>query len=266
MAAREDDSINFWPDLEDTNALGSWGKRSEVVVAINGSFLEERGSLLPQNGMVKSGWFLKQFDDYLGWSGFALTLDGNAFIGDCVFQPADKQLIRFSTGLTMEMDGINQAAPDPAETIVYTYHIGGVTPSGRSSAEVVVDLNEPLMVMPSPNYIPGKIVSIRTEGSGTPIQFNQVVISAGGSSASQLLNTAREGDTVQFSTEISHYPDCKAEGNAPMDDWTRTYTSIGGTRTYLKNGEIIPSASDPNRHPRTAVALDSRYIYFIVVV
>ena len=70
---------------------------------------------------------------------------------------------------------------------------------------------------------------------------------------------------VQISQEIRHYEhDCST---AYAWDWTKTYAAIGGSYHFLKEG-VVQTFTDPGatlRHPRTAVALDDDYIFFVVV-
>ena len=50
-------------------------------------------------------------------------------------------------------------------------------------------------------------------------------------------------------------------------DWTKTYAAVGGSYHFLNNG-VVQSFTDPGataRHPRTAVAYDANYVYFVVV-
>jgi hypothetical protein len=73
------------------------------------------------------------------------------------------------------------------------------------------------------------------------------------------------GAEIQVSQEITPY-----QGNCSTPDsvsWTKTYASIQGAFPFLKDGQIR-DFDDPgaiNRNPRTAIAFNDQYIYFIVV-
>ena len=49
-----------------------------MVVAINGDYFDPPTGY-PQNGMLQSGWYLKRYNDYEGWSGFAWLTDRSIF-------------------------------------------------------------------------------------------------------------------------------------------------------------------------------------------
>ncbi|HZW02532.1 MAG TPA: phosphodiester glycosidase family protein, partial [Anaerolineaceae bacterium] len=111
----------------------------------------------------------------------------------------------------------------------------------------------------------GRVTGFKEGRGGAPIQFDQVVISAGGEAGEHLRAALQLGSVVQFSQPIGHYPECKPENGGPLPDWAQAYASIGGAHTFLRDGEIYPHAEDVQRHPRTAVALNDNFIYFIVV-
>jgi hypothetical protein len=76
MAPRYDQALNAWG--------GTWGSRNQVVVAINGSFYNTSTGV-PESGVVHSGVYTKWYASLGGGSGFAWTLDRQAFIGQCVY-------------------------------------------------------------------------------------------------------------------------------------------------------------------------------------
>lgn len=265
MAARFEQSINFWRDLGSDPEEARWGKRSHVVVAINGSYLDQDNRALPESGMVQSGWYAKRFDDYGGWSGFVWKLDGEAFIGDCVFHPDGSQVIVLPDGSRIEIDAINQSGDSPDELRLFTPQFGTHTPDTGGGIEFVIELSRPLMITPSDGFVEGRVLGYKEGRGGAPIHFDQVVISAGGETAERLRAVLGLGATVQFSQPIGHYPGCKPENGGPLPDWAQAYASIGGAHTFLKGGEVMPHHEDVQRHPRTAVALNDDYIFFIVV-
>jgi hypothetical protein len=79
------------------------------------------------------------------------------------------------------------------------------------------------------------------------------------------LENVQVGDEIRISQEITSYEyDCAT----PYDlSWSKVYTSIQGAFFYLKDGQIR-EFDDPGatkRNPRTAIAFNDQYIYFIVV-
>jgi hypothetical protein len=257
MAARYDQAINYWGQR--------WGARNKVVVAINGYYFDPETGL-PQRGQVHSGWYAKRFDDYENGSGFAWDLERNAFIGGCVYHRPAKQFITVvKTGATQKFSGINVPRGDD-ELVIYTPQYDAFTPTDNSGVEVVVELTRPSMILPAPAMARGYIREIRDKQGGSAIAFDQVVLSASGFARAKLLNYGIQvGDEIGISQEITHYDsDCVTPDST---SWTKVYASIGGIFNFLKDGKI-QSFDDPGaifRYPRTAIAFNDRYIYFIVV-
>jgi hypothetical protein len=80
-----------------------------------------------------------------------------------------------------------------------------------------------------------------------------------------VLANARVGEKIGISQEITHLQsDCNAKN---PDSWAKTYASINGSFELLLNG-VVQHSKDPGataRHPRTAIAYNDDYIFFIVV-
>lgn len=260
MAQRYDEAINFWGE--------TWGKRNQVVVAINGFYfgpdMEPPG--VPWSGQVHSGWYAKRFWENQSGSGFAWNLDRSAFIGECVYHPKDKQTVTyFHNGLVVgnqEFDGIN-IPRGTNQFILYTPQYDANTLTDSSNAvEVLVRLPRPALIVPYAQMTRGTIVKIRSNGS-TAIPFDHVVLSMQGMKKDEFLSLGLvEGDEVGISQKIK---DCTS---APTQNWDKTYASIGGAFYFLKNGEIQDFSGDRQanvRDPRTAIAYNNDYIYFIVV-
>ncbi len=80
-----------------------------------------------------------------------------------------------------------------------------------------------------------------------------------------MLANIQVGDEIGISQEIGSFGnDCKT----PIPgDWTQAYAGIGGAFTFLFDG--VPQHLDVTgaivRHPRTAIAYNDQYIFFIVV-
>lgn len=256
QAARYDQAINYWGQ--------SWGSRNDVVVAINGSF-EIPGTDVPASGQIHSGWYAKRFDDLGGGSGFGWKLDRTAFIGECVYHRPEKQFVTYTTpGTTQPIDGIN-ISRGSNQLIIYTPQYDNDTNTKASGVEVVVEMTRPTLILPPPAMAKGYVREIRNGKSSSLIPYDHIVLSATGGQASTLLNNVVLGSEIGISQEITSYErDCAT----PLGlDWTKTYASISGSFFFLKNG-IIQNFSDPgatSRHPRTAIAFNDFYIFYIVV-
>lgn len=254
MAARHEDAIGYWGQ--------TWGQRYDVVAAINGDFYTAG---IPTSGQIAGGWYAKRFGDFTGGSGFAWQLDRDAFIGGCVRHIASKQKVVYpGTGQEQNIAGVNVARGDNQLTL-YTHHYDVDTGTDDSGVEVVVRMARPTLVLPSPSYAAGTVIAVYNGAGNTVIPWDAVVLSATGSAATKLLNNAPLGAEVRVSQEITHF---EADCSTPRPyDWTKTYAAVGGSMHFLKNG-IIQSTSDPGmlaRHPRTVIALNDTYVFFMVV-
>lgn len=255
IANRYDDTLGYWGE--------KWGVRNKVVVAINGYYFNQETGL-PWRGQVQSGWYIKRFDNFESGSGIVWKLNGDIFIGGCVSHPASKQLLSFENNQFQEFDGINEVRGDD-EMIIYTPHYSATTGTDNTGVEVLVELDSPLFIRPFSNMNLGKIKSIIDHHGSTPIPFNAIVISASGKKRNTLLANIKVGQNIGIIQSISHYKtDCKT---TDKNDWSNTYTAIGGDFVFLEAGEnnYFDVGSANVRAPRTAIAYNDRYVYFIVV-
>ncbi|UCF26776.1 MAG: phosphodiester glycosidase family protein [Chloroflexota bacterium] len=265
MAQRYDGALNYWDQ--------TWGSTNQVAVAINGFYFgppfEPAG--VPWSGQVHSGWYSKRFTELESGSGLAWNLDRSLFIGECVSHPASKQQVHFyrlgSEFANLSFDAINIPRNDN-EFILYTPQFDYDTgTSGSSEAiEVLVQLQRPSLIIPYSAMAAGEkgeVVEIRNSKGGTPIPFDHVVLSMHGTKKTEFLNKGVQvGDQVGISQKIK---DCT---NFPTNNWDYTYASIGGAFYFLKGGVIQDFSGDSQanvRDPRTAIAYNDDYIYFIVV-
>ncbi len=256
MAQRYDGAINTWG--------GTWGARNQVVVAINGSFFY-LPSGTPESGQIISGWYAKRFDDLGGGSGFAWKMDRNVFIGKCVYHRPEKQLVKYlASGVTQRIDGVN-IARDDNQLVLYTPQFGENSGTNDDGTEVVVEMTSPTSIQPPPAVVEGVIRSVNDGKGSSNLFFDSIVLSAHGTARQTMLANAKVGDKIGISQEITHLKnDCVA--NDP-DDWSKTYASINGSFELLLNG-VVQGSKDPGataRHPRTAIAYNDDYIFFIVV-
>lgn len=259
IAARYDDAIDYWGP--------GWGNRSDILVAINGSYFGKTDT--PENGMVQSGWYAKQFEDLSGGSGLVWTMDRQVFIGDCVTHRSNKQVLHVAddTGAGIQISGINTARTND-DLILYTPQYGIQTPEQTTGVEVVVQLTRPLLILPYSIDNPGaavigKVIQIRNAAGSTRIPFDALVLSAGENRKDTLLANLTVGSTVRVNLEITSLSrDCQTGVDLP---WTKAYTSLGAALHLLESGAIFPPAEDTTRAPRSAIAYDANYIYLIVV-
>ncbi len=256
MARRYDQAINYWGK--------AWGKRNRVVVAINGSFYNMMSGA-PDRGILHSGWYVKRFTDLQNGSGFVWTLDRSAFVGQCVKHIDDKQFITFvEAGETQLIAGINQSIGED-ELILFTPQFGERTPDvGEDGVGVLVEMTQPSMVLPYPEMAFGYVRGVQHQGS-LPIPFDHVVLAARGQAKKRLLNYAEVGTRLGISQSITHYTqDCSQQLDL---SWNEAYASVGGSFNFLKEGEIqqFDDLGAIERHPRTAIAFNDDYLFFIVV-
>ncbi|OGN90849.1 MAG: hypothetical protein A2Y88_00095 [Chloroflexi bacterium RBG_13_48_10] len=262
MVARYDQALNFWGGVIKPP---SWGTRNKVVVAINGSYFDLSNGI-PQGGQVQSGWYVKRFDDLGGWGGFAWKLDRSAFIGECIDHIPEKQFVTYPATAIIQLIADVNNPRGANELVIFTPQYNSQTGTENSGVEVVVEMTHPTMVFPEPRYITGTVRQIRIDEGNSLIPFNAIVLSASGTAAQTLLENVQLGSEIRITQEITSYEyDCATP--YIILDWTKTYASIQGAFFFLKEGQIR-EFNDPGatrRNPRTAIAFNEQYIFFIVV-
>jgi len=256
MAERYDESVSYWGER--------WGGRSQVVVAINGFFYNPETGV-PSSGQISSSWYVKRFDERENGSGFAWTLERAAFIGGCVVHNPSRQVITFlNNGEIQPFDDINVPRADN-QIILYTPQYDATTLTPDEGIEVLVELDRPLMILPTPGMVKGAVRAVRDGQGSTPIPFDAIVISASGSAAEILRKNVKIGDPIGISQEIRHLdPGCK-EPNT--NEWSKTFASVGASYVFLKDGVIqrLGETGQILRSARTTVAYNQDFIYFFVV-
>ena len=264
MAEEAEQAINYWGS---TFITPTWGARNDVVVAINGSYFTHTTGIM-DGGMIHSGWYAKRFEDCGGFTGFGWDVNRSAFIGENIIHRPEKNIVVFpEVGATIEIFTVN-GERNPNELVLYTPQYGETTLTNNKGVEVLVELTRPAMLLPEPNvYARGYVREINIQDGKTVIPFDHVVLSASGALSDTLLANVSLGAEVRISQELTS----RRSGNCdtPLDlPWTKTYASVQGHYYFLKNGVIVPYDDDPNatdRHPRTAIAYNDQYIFFIVV-
>ena len=258
QAARYDGALNHWD--------GNWGNRNNVVVAINGFYFGSPNEAdgVPWSGQVQSGWYAKRFYEFQTVSGFVWKYDRTAFIGECLVHPANKQYLDYPNGSTQVIDGINVPRGED-ELVIYTPQYGKSTGTASNGVEVLVEMDAPTTLALARQVPFGTVKKIRIGAGDTRIPFDSIVISAQGDARVKLLNHLKVGDRVGVAQKIKHFlGDCSTLNSL---DWEFTYAAIGGAFYFLKNGAIThyTSGEATVRDPRTAVAFNNQYIFFIVV-
>ncbi len=265
MSQRYDGALNHWDQ--------TWGNTNKVAVAINGFYFgppfEQIG--VPWSGQVHSGWYSKRFSELQSGSGFAWNQDRSAFIGECVENPDSKQQVTFYQNNSdiggLGFDDIN-VSRGSNEFILYTPQYGADTGTTGSSdsIEVLVQLKRPSLIIPYSAMAAaekGQIVKIRDGKGSTAIPFEHVVLSMNGLKKNEFQGLGIQiGDEVGISQKIKNCP------ISPNNNWDYTYASIGGAFYFLKGEVIQDFSTDPQanvRDPRTAIAFNDDYIFFIVV-
>lgn len=264
MAANAEQAINYWGG---SFSPATWGARNDVVVAINGSYFDFDTKIMT-GGMIHSGWYAKRFEDCGGYTGFGWSLDRMPFIGENVWHRPEKNIVVFPAAeATMQIDYVNEPR-HLDKFVIYTPQYEETTLTNNKGVEVLVELTRPTMLLPEPNvYAKGYVREIWVGAGNHVIPFDHVVLSASGALSDTLLANVSLGAEVRISQELTSglAGDC----DAPMDlDWTKTYAIVQGHYYFLKNGEINPYEEDPDAtdlEPRTAIAYNDQYIFFIVV-
>jgi Phosphodiester glycosidase len=271
MAQRYDQAINYWGDINNRSD-NYWGARNHVLAAINGSFVDPVLGI-PDRGIVNSGWYAKRFTDNQNGSGFLWQLDRQAAIGQCVNNlPANQFIELLKNGSQYKIDDINVPRPavdstHPGALILYTPQYDRDTKTDDNGLEIVVEMNKPTLILSNPASLPtGVVRAVLNNQGSTPIPYDAIVISADGT-AQVKLNGAniQIGDQIAVSQEISN---CGFVPPAERVDWTKTYASVGGSFNFLKDGVIQDFLNNSGaifRQPRTAIAFNDSYIFFIVV-
>ena len=238
QASRYDEAINYWGQ--------DWGSRNDVVVAVNGDFLETSNNT-PLLGQVMTGWFVKPITSTRR---FYFKPDRDLAIGYA--SPAQRNVNFVDAGQSMSIDDIN-AVRGTDELIVYTPYYGSTTGTDSTGSEVVVEMGRPAGASDSSDAPVGYIRQIRQNAGSTPIPFDAVILSATGSRATSLLAKAQVGQRVSVAISLSGYP----------IGFAGTYATLGGGETFLGEGQVW--GGQDVRHPRTAIAYNDKYLYFVVV-
>lgn len=251
QSALLDDAINWWGR--------DWGRRNDVVVAINGDWTYLDSGMM-YSGQVHSGWYARRIYCEFGGTQFAWTHNRVPFIGGNLGAATQELTVTHkSSGRTQSAQGVNRARGEN-ELIIYTPQYDSTTGTDSGGVEVLVEVSRPTGITPLPEMTVGRVRSILRDRGSTPIPFDHIVLSASGTAAGDLLADVSLGAEIGISQSV----DTK---ETPAFDWSDVYASIGGGRVLVRGGVAVDNSEDKvyaSRHPRTAVAYNDRYLFFVV--
>jgi hypothetical protein len=273
MAERYDQALNNWPVDFSIPLTNTWGLRNDVVVAINGFYyggnVEPPG--VPWSGQVHSGWYTKRYTDFESLSGFVWKMDRSAFIGECITHEPTKQIVYIANNdgdqFTYFLDGLNIPRGEN-ELILYTpqYDTNTNTSSSEEGIEIIIEIKVPTFISIAADMPKGFIRGIRDGQGSTTIPFDHVVISAHGSAATDLKDKIKNG-IISINDEVAIAQRVKDCVPPTLNRWLYAYAGVGGQFYFLRDGDIHDYSDDGQanvRDPRTAIAYNEAYIYFIV--
>jgi hypothetical protein len=263
MAVRYNDSITFD------------GHRYAVRVAINGDYYHPTTGV-PLEGQIMAGWLAKRFVDNGGISGFVWTSDRRAFLGGSVENGPALQHVVFADQAHMQINNLNEARGANGLAL-YTWQYAADTGTTADGVEVLVRMGTPLSLLAPLPGVEGEIIRVRENAGSSLLPFNHVVLSAHGKAATELVRHARPGQPVHFQLELKDHGTADT-GLAPQD-WHNVWASIGGPKRILINRNVPRDweakakkyAEQGKKHgsvvqdPRTAIAFDTQYVYFLVI-
>jgi hypothetical protein len=263
MAARYDDSIT------------ADGHRYAVKAAINGDYFDMKSGVA-LGGQIISGWFARRFGEFTGPSGFVWTRDRRCFLGGNVQNGAAIQRVTFAGGAQMKINFLNEPRGKDGLAL-YTPQFAASAATDSTGIEILVRMEAPLGLLPPAPGVEGEIVRIRDHAGSSLLPFNHVILSAHGKAATEVRNHAKVGQLVHCKLDLkdSGYPSI----GLAAGDWHNAFASIGATKYILVNGQVprdweikaAKYAAEGKKHgsvikdPRTVIAFDGRYVYFLVI-
>ena len=252
-------------DYEDTlNAWGGyWGNRSDVVVAINGSYFDlENG--IAKDGLIQSGWYAHKFNDLGGSTGLAWKEDRSLFIGACAYHTDRVMFFKnVTTGKKFPVDRINNEVRED-QIMLLTPQFGEKS-FGEGHTEVLIEMMQPAGMLPGEQAAIGIVREVLDDATPALIPFDHVILSARNASRGILRSQLHTGDIIAFELGLHHLD---AECESPVEDsWDGTYTSVAGNWVFLRDGDILidDDRGAAMRNPRTALCYNEEYLYFVVV-
>ncbi|MCX7918035.1 MAG: phosphodiester glycosidase family protein [bacterium] len=267
MANRYNDSLSYWGSTTSDNKY--WGNRAQVIAVINGDFFDINSTGDAINGVIHSGWFCKSFSGqtYPQGNGFVWKSDRTCALAGYVAGEDTTNLVIITSVGSATISHVNRPR-GTNELILYTPQYAEKTYTDDSGTEVLVQMTEPTFIYPTTNvyYSIGTILQVRKNQGSTFIPFDAVVLSASGTKTT-FLNQCNPGQQVkiQIHLKVNAYT-----GKIPAQDWTRAFAFVGGQYYTVISSQVpvadwsMTNSFVTTRHPRTCVAYNSTYIYFIV--
>ncbi len=251
---RFDGALGYWD--------GSWGPRYQVAAAINGGFFDtESGS--PSGGLIYSGWYAHRYSDRQTQGGFAWRFDRLALVSECLIQRPGKQLVILpDTGEFIAFDGVNIPREED-QLVLYTPQYGPTTPPTEEGIEILVELAQPLIL--TDEMQTGTVRDVQMDKGGLYLPFDHLALSASGIAAREMTGHFEVGDLVGFSFDLRHLEaGCRKERSESL---IGASAGAAGGDVFLREGVIqrLNDLGSVLRNPRTAVAINDRFVFFIVV-
>jgi hypothetical protein len=255
IAERYEDALNTWG--------GYWGNRSDVVVAINGSYFDLESGIAP-DGLIQSGWYAHMYNDLGGSTGLAWKYDRSIFIGSCAYH--NDRIMNFTNLTTGGKHPINKINNEVREDqIILLTPQFGERSFGSDHTEVLIQMSQPVGLQPGKESVVGIVREVKDDGGPFLIPFDHVVLSARNASRGILRSQLNIGDVIAIELGINHLDE---ECNRPVSEsWDETYTSVAGNWVFLRDGAVqeIDEHGADLRNPRTALCYNDDYLYFVVV-
>jgi hypothetical protein len=267
MANRYNDSLSSWGST--TSDTKYWGNRAQVVAAINGDFFDLGGTGDATNGVIQSGWFCKSFSGqtYPRGNGFVWKSDRNCYLAGYVTGEDTTNLVIITSVGSTTVSHVNRAR-GTNQLILYTPQYAERTYTDNTGTEVLIQMTQPTFIYPTTNiyYSVGTILQVRKDQGSSMLPFDGIVLSASGTKTSWL-NQCNLGQQVkiQMHLKVNAYA-----GKIPAQDWTRSFSFVGGQYYCVISSQVpttdwsTTSSLVTTQHPRTCVAYNSTYIYFVI--
>ncbi|MCE5322325.1 phosphodiester glycosidase family protein [bacterium] len=240
-----------------------WGPRYEIVAAINGDFYLPGG--VSRGIRINNGWYSSQVNtDKNIFAAFGWTADRQTILSGSPNATQTMNVKFMDTTASMTVNGINRAPADNELCIINPY-MGLTTGTDNTVTEALVQLTTPNMISPPPNGIIGFVKDIRTNQGTMIIPFDCIVLCAKGSAADDLIKNASDGEQISITTKIDSY---ETDGTTSIGHtWQNTLAGISGSQVILEKGNIKTYPKVPimvKNDPRTAVAFNDTYVFFVV--
>lgn len=255
IAEHYEDTLNTWD--------GHWGPRSDVIVAMNGSYFDLESGVA-EDGLIQSGWYVSQYNDVGGSSGLAWKEDRSIFIGECAYHSPKNQFVRnISTGKRFPLDKINHKVRED-QIMLLTPQFGPLS-FGSGHTEVLVEMTQPAGLLADGESAVGVVRDVYDDDGPITIPFDHIVLSARNAGRKVLRSQLHTGDVIAIEMQITHL-DRRCE-HPVSDDWDGTYTSVAGNWVFLRDGNPleIDERGAKLRNPRSALCYSDTYLYFVVV-